>query len=56
MFYEGQIVKGKFAGCFVILALRDMHGEAGAQLKPVDPATLKLGAGEMWLPLTALRA
>lgn len=54
MFYEGQIVRGKVAGAFVILALRQMHGEDGAQLKPVNPADLKLGAGELWLPLDAI--
>lgn len=51
-----QIVKGKRAGTFVILALRDMHGEAGAQVKPVNPVTHEAGHGEMWLPLDALQA
>ncbi len=54
--YEGQIVKGKVAGTFVIIAMRNMHGKEGAQVKSLCPHTLKMGPGEMWLPLTALRA
>ena len=51
-----QIVKGQTAGTFVILALRTVGGEAGAQVKPYNEATGKSGQGEFWLPLTALKA
>lgn len=54
MFQANQIVAGKF-GQFVILSLRTMHGEEGAQVKPYNPATGQTGRGEMFLPLTALR-
>lgn len=50
-----NIVKGRVAGVFVVLGLREMHGEAGAQLKAVNRADYTdMGAGEIWLPLTAL--
>ena len=42
MFNVNQIVKGIKAGTFVILALRTIGGEAGAQVKPVNPDTDKL--------------
>ena len=54
MFTPNQIVKGKVAGHFVILALRTFGGEQGAQVKPYNPETGKAGRGEMFLPLTAL--
>lgn len=54
-FHVNQIVKGKRAGTFVILGFREMHGEAGAQLKPINPEDFSdTGAGELWLPLTAI--
>lgn len=56
MFQANQIVKGKRAGHFVILALRNFMGEDGAQVKPYDPVSGKTGKGEMFLPLTALVA
>ncbi len=50
-----QIVKGVKAGTFVILGLRDIAGEEGAQVKPVNPKDYsQVGAGEFWLPLTSL--
>lgn len=51
-----QIVNGKAAGTFVILALRTIGGEAGAQVKPINPATGEAGRGEFFLPFTALAA
>jgi hypothetical protein len=57
MFNVNQIVKGKRAGTFVILAFRTVGGEQGAQLKPVNPADhAQHGAGEMFLPLDAIVA
>lgn len=56
MFNINQIVKGKVAGSFIILALRTVGGEQGAQVKPYNPATGATGRGEMFLPLTALVA
>lgn len=57
MFAINQIVKGKRAGTFVILALRTVGGEAGAQVKSVNPANhAEVGRGEMFLPLDALVA
>lgn len=55
-FQANQIVKGQRAGTFVILTLRTVGGEQGAQVKPYDPATGKTGRGEFFLPLTALVA
>lgn len=56
MFNANQIVKGIKAGTFVILALRTIGGEAGAQLKPVNPDNhTQVGRGEMWLPLSAIK-
>ena len=50
-----QIVRGKTAGAFVILAFRTVGGVRGAQVKPVNPADhSQHGAGEMFLPLDAL--
>lgn len=51
-----QIVKGHKAGTFIVLALRTVGGEQGAQVKPYDPIGGTAGRGEMFLPLTALRA
>ncbi len=57
MFNANQIVKGIKAGTFVILALRTIGGEAGAQVKPVNPGNhSQVGRGEMWLPLSAIKA
>lgn len=57
MFNVNQIVKGKRAGTFVILAFRTVGGEQGAQLKPVNPNNrAEHGAGEMFLPLDCLVA
>lgn len=51
-----QIVKGQHAGTFVILALRTIDGEAGAQVKEVNPNDHSQTApGELWLPLSALK-
>lgn len=56
-FSINQIVKGKRAGTFVILAFRTVGGEAGAQVKPVNPKDhTQVGAGEMFLPFDALVA
>jgi hypothetical protein len=56
MFNTNQIVKGVVCGTFVILALRTMDGEEGAQVKPVNPADhTKVGYGEFWLPLSAIK-
>lgn len=55
MFAINQIVKGKRAGTFVILALRTVGGEQGAQVKSVNPANhAEVGKGEMFLPFDAL--
>lgn len=52
-----QIVKGVKAGTFVILALRTIDGEEGAQVKEVNPNDHSQTApGELWLPLSALKA
>ena len=57
MFNANQIVKGVVCGTFVILALRTMGEEDGAQLKPVNPADhTQVGYGEFWLPLSAIKA
>lgn len=57
MFNVNQIVKGQTAGTFVILALRTIGGEAGAQVKPVNPDNhAQIGRGELWLPLSAIKA
>lgn len=51
-----QIVRGIKAGVFVVLALRSVGGEPGAQVKAVNPANLaEVAPGELWLPLSALR-
>lgn len=52
-----QIVKGVVCGTFVILALRTVDGEEGAQVKPVNPNDhSEVGYGEFFLPLSALKA
>ena len=57
MFNANQIVKGSVCGTFIILALRTMDGEDGAQVKPVNPADhTQVGYGEFWLPLSAIKA
>lgn len=56
-YYEDQLVKGIKAGHFVILAFRTMPGsdEVHAQLKEINPTTLKTGRGEIALPLSAIK-
>ena len=49
-----QIVQGHKAGVFIVLALRTVGGEQGAQVKTYDPISGKAGRGEMFLPLDAL--
>lgn len=57
MFNLNQIVKGKTAGTFVIVGLRTVGGEQGAQVKPVNPANhSQVGRGEFFLPFDALAA
>lgn len=57
MFALNQIVKGRIAGTFIILALRTVGGEEGAQVKAVNPENhAETGQGEMFLPFTALEA
>lgn len=52
-----QIVKGVKAGTFVILALRTIGGEEGAQVKEVNPNDHSQTApGELWLPLSSIKA
>jgi hypothetical protein len=56
MFNINQIVAGKNAGVFVVLAHRTIGGEAGCQVKPVNPANhAQHGVGEFFLPNDALR-
>lgn len=55
MFKVNQIVAGHVAGYFVILALKQMNGVDGAQLKEVNPETHETAPGELWLPLSALK-
>lgn len=55
MFKINQIVKGKRAGTFVILGFRTVGGEAGAQVKGVNPADhTQTARGELFLPLDCL--
>lgn len=57
MFQVNQIVKGKKAGTFVVLALRTVGGEQGAQVKAVNPANhAETAPGEMFLPFDCLEA
>ena len=56
MFNVNQIVKGKVAGHFVILAFRNVGGTEGAQVKPVHPVTHEAGRGEFFLPLDAIES
>jgi len=56
MFTVNQIVNGKTAGKFVIVALREIGGEQYAQVKAYNPATGKAARGEFALPMTALTA
>ena len=53
-----QIVKGKFAGTFVILGFfKQQDGEEWAQLKEVNPADhSQVAAGELALPVRLLQA
>ena len=55
-FSINQIVKGHYAGTFVILGFRTINGEIYAQLKIVNPRDYSNAAmGELALPITALR-
>ena len=57
MFQVNQIVKGRVCGVFVILALRTVGGEEGAQVKAVNPANhSETNPGEFFLPFDAIRA
>ena len=57
MFNLNQIVKGKAAGTFVIVGMRTVGREEGAQVKPVNPADhAQVGGGEFFLPFSALAA
>ena len=52
-----QIVNGKVAGTFVILAFRSVGGESGVQVKPINPNNhAECGCGEFFLPLDAIRS
>jgi hypothetical protein len=54
-FQVNQIVKGKYAGVFVILGFRSVAGEACAQLKAVNPNDYTQTArGELCLPLDCI--
>ena len=55
-FQVNQVVKGKTAGQFVILAFRTIGGEQYAQVKEYDEVTGKARRGEIALPLTAIKA
>jgi len=55
MFSTNQIVKGKVAGTFVVLALRNVGGVSYAQLKEICPVTGKTRRGEICLPVDALK-
>lgn len=56
MFSVNQIVVGKKAGTFVILALRTVCEQEGVQVKPVNPSNhAQVGEGEFFLPLTAIQ-
>ena len=55
-FAANQIVRGIVAGTFVILGMRSIGGEDGAQVKPVNSENhTETGAGEFWLPLTSIK-
>jgi hypothetical protein len=57
MFNINQIVKGKKAGYFVVLANRIIAGEQLVQVKPVNPNDFsKVGKGELALPADSLVA
>ena len=54
-FEAGQLVRGVNAGTFLVLGLRTVGGEQYAQLKECCPITFRTRAGEICLPVTALR-
>lgn len=56
-FSVNQIVRGKVAGTFLILGFRsDLDpSEVYAQLKTYDQGSRSVGAGELSLPVSALR-
>lgn len=52
-----QIVKGRYAGTFVVLGFRIINGEKWAQLKEVNPKDYtETAPGELALPLDAISA
>jgi len=54
-FSLNQIVKGKFAGTFVILGFRKIDGVEYVQLKPVNPDNHRQhGIGEIALPIISI--
>ena len=54
-FKINQIVKGKVAGCFVVLGFRTIGEDKYAQLKIVDPSDYsKTVPGELALPTNSL--
>lgn len=56
-FNVNQIVKGKAAGVFVILAVRNVGGESGYQVKEVNPADYSQhGRGEFFIPAECVEA
>ena len=55
MYAVNQIVKGKYAGTFVILGFRTVAGQDGAQIKCVNPDNhAERAPGELFLPLDVL--
>lgn len=56
-FSINQIVKGKFAGTFVIIGFRVLGNQVCAQVKTINPNNHAESApGEMAFPLSALEA
>jgi hypothetical protein len=53
-FQVNQIVKGKTAGQFVILAFRTIGGEQYVQVKEICTVTGRARRGEMALPVSAI--
>lgn len=49
----GSVVKGR-VGHFVILGFREIGGERYAQVKEVNPVTMKTARGEIALPVSIL--
>jgi hypothetical protein len=55
MFSLNQIVRGKFAGVFVIMGFTQIGGEQAAYLKELNEKTGKLMPGGLALPLDAIK-